>query len=296
MRRKSNRSARPRHWDSSQARGCYSGRSVYRLLALDLDGTLLRKDHTVDPRDIGAIKELRRAGVTITICTGRLQSGSLGAAAACDITGPIACMEGSHLVELATNTTLAHHPMTGDAIETLRSAITDNGLASFVFDASGIHHDQAGEPYAKYVATWSPNLRVVEDHHLAWQTLPLATVAIGEPEAVAAALARVRAHGGMFNVSFAVSAVPGKHAMLVRALGPSKGTALAELCKLVGCPLSEAVAIGDWVNDVPMFEVAGRSFAMGSAPDAVRDKASDSLTAIAGEGGGIAEAIKRAWG
>lgn len=267
----------------------------YRLLALDLDGTLLRRDHTVDPRDIGAIAELQRAGVTVTICTGRLQSGSTGAATACNITGVIGCMEGSHLVELATNTTVAHHPMDDGVIAVLRQSIADNGLAGFVFDAAGIHHDQAGEPYAKYVSTWSPNLRIVEEE-LAWKTAPLAAVAVGDPEPIAAALARIRAHGGVFSVSFAVSAVPGKHAVLVRAAGPSKGTALAELCRLQGCTLAEAVAVGDWVNDIPMFEVAGRSFAMGAAPDSVRDKATDSLAAIAGEGGGIAEAIKRAWG
>jgi len=62
------------------------------------------------------------------------------------------------------------------------------------------------------------------------------------------------------------------------------------------CSLAEAVAVGDWINDVPMFEVAGRSFAMASAPDAVRAKATDVLAAMAGSGGGIAEAIRRSWG
>lgn len=293
MRAKSNRS---RWWlHGVFSRGLLQWVVAYRLLALDLDGTLLRRDHTVDPRDRDAVRELQRAGVTVTIVTGRLQSGAVDAAAACDITGAIGCMEGSHLVELATNTTLAHHPMEGDVLSVLRGAITEHELAGFVFDAAGIHHDAAGEPYAKYVSTWSPNLRVVEEE-LAWQTSPLATVAIGDPAPVAAALAKIRAHGGLFTVSFAVSAYPGKHAVLVRAAGPSKGTALAELCRTAGCTLADAVAVGDWVNDVPMFEVAGRSFAMGAAPDAVRDKATDSLRAIAGEGGGIAEAIARAWG
>jgi hydroxymethylpyrimidine pyrophosphatase-like HAD family hydrolase len=45
-----------------------------------------------------------------------------------------------------------------------------------------------------------------------------------------------------------------------------------------------------------MFEVAGRSFVMGGAPEAVRAKASDVLERPAGEGGGIAEAVRRAWG
>jgi Cof subfamily protein (haloacid dehalogenase superfamily) len=265
---------------------------AYRLLALDLDGTLLRSDHTVDPRDISAIRELQAAGVTVTIATGRLQSGATAAARACAIEGTIACVEGSHLVELATNTTVAHHAMP-DAI--VREAISAHGLAGFVFDAEGIHHDHAGAPFAEYVRTWSPNMRVVEEH-LAWQTRPLAAVAIGEPEAVAAALAVVRGHADLFSVSFAVSMCPGKHAVLVRAAGPTKGTALRALCDIVGCSTEEAVAVGDWVNDVPMFEVAGRSFAMGSSPDHVRAKATDALETPAGAGGGIAEAIRRAWG
>jgi len=268
---------------------------AYRLLALDLDGTLLRSDHSVDPRDIAAIRELQGAGVTVTIATGRLHSGATAAAQACKIEGTIACMEGSHLVEVATNTTVLHHPIGDGHAKILRAALGQHRLAGFVFDAQGIHHDHAGAPYADYVRTWSPNLRVVEEE-LAWQTMPLAAVAIGEPDAVAAAHAILREHPELFSVSFAVSQAPGKHAVLARAAGPTKGTALAELCRIVGCSLEEAVAVGDWVNDIPMFEVAGRSFAMGSSPDAVRQKATDSLETTAGAGGGIAEAIRRAWG
>jgi hypothetical protein len=268
----------------------------YRLLALDLDGTLLRRDHSVDERDVAAIAELQAAGVTVTIVTGRLQSGATAAARVCSIEGAIACVEGSHLVELATNTTLVHHPMSDEVTTLLRSTIGAHRLASFVFETGGIHHDHAGAPFAGYVSTWSPNLRVVEEE-LAWQTVPLAAVAIGEPDAVAAAHATLRGHADrIFSVSFEVSACPGKHALLVRAAGPTKGTALAELCRTVGCTLADAVAVGDWVNDIPMFEVAGRSFAMGSSPDAVRTKATDVLSSTAGDGGGIAEAIRRAWG
>src|SRR2546423_14752123 len=107
---------------------------MYRLLALGLDGTLLRRDHSVDPRDVAAIAELQRAGVTVTIVTGRLQSGATGAARACSIEGAIACVEGSHLVELATGTTLAHHAMAPDVVAGLRETAVAHGLACFGFD------------------------------------------------------------------------------------------------------------------------------------------------------------------
>jgi Cof subfamily protein (haloacid dehalogenase superfamily) len=267
----------------------------YRLLALDLDGTLLRRDGSVDDSDIAAISELQNAGVTVTIVTGRLHSGALGAARACAIEGAIACVEGSHLVELASGQTLVHHGMSDDVAALVRGAITDHGLTSFVFDARGIHHEHAGAPYAHYISTWSPNLRVVEEDAV-WQTVPLAAVAVGDEAAVAAAHDVLRGDPRLFAVSFPIHAVPGKHAVMARSAGPTKGTALAELCQRAGCTLAEAVAVGDWVNDVPMFEVAGRSFAMGTAPDAVCAKATDLLPHTADAGGGIAEAIRRAWG
>lgn len=268
----------------------------YRLLALDLDGTLLRSDHSVDADDVAAIAGLQAAGVTVTIVTGRLHSGAVGAARACAIDGAIACCEGSHLVELASGETLAHHPIAPDVAAVLRGALGDHGLTSFVFDAAGIHHDHAGAPYAGYIRTWSPNLRVVEED-VAWQTAPLAAVALGDPDAVAAAHAVLRTHADrLFSTTFTLALWPGTHAVLARAAGPTKGTALAALCRDAGCTPADAVAIGDWFNDIPMFEVAGRSFAMGGAPDPVRAKATDALDRPAGAGGGIAEAIRRAWG
>lgn len=268
---------------------------MYRLLALDLDGTLLRADHSVDPRDVAAIAELRAAGVTVTIVTGRLRSGAVDAARACAIDGAIACCEGSHLVDLASNTTLDHHPITPLGVDALRAAFDQHALAGFVFDADGVHHGDAGRPFAGYVRTWSPNLRVVDDG-AAWSPAPLAAVAIGGPDAVATAHAALAATPGLTAVAFAVSAHPGQHAVLVRAAGPTKGTALATLCARAGCTPADAVAVGDWVNDVPMFRVAGRAFAMGGAPDAVAATATDQLATATGAGGGIAEAIRRAWG
>lgn len=272
----------------------------YRLLALDLDGTLLRSDGRVDDRDIAAISELRRSGAAaVTIVTGRLHSGALDAARITGIDGLIACVEGSHLVEIASSRTHLRHGMDAATTAVLRDAFGSNQLASFVFEHDGIHHDERGEAYAKYVSTWSPQMRVVEEalDERVWANDPLAAVAIGDERDVAAAHAALRAHAGsIFSVSFAVGQCPGKFAVLVRTAGPTKGTALAELCRGVGCTLDEAVVVGDWVNDVPMFEVAGRSFAMGGAPEHVRSKATDTLDSPTGGGGGIAEAIRRAWG
>lgn len=269
---------------------------MYRLLALDLDGTLLRTDHSVDPRDVGAIAELQKAGVTVTIVTGRLHSGSIEAARACAIEGAIACVEGSHIVDADGATTHAHHGLAPAEVALVRGAIEDAGLREFVFHAGGIHHRGGGDEDVDYVRVWSPLTRAVDGDEM-WAIAPLGAIAVGDAAAVAAAHAELAKHAArVFAVQFPVRDRPGISAVLMRAAGPHKGTALAELCRLAGCTTDEAVVVGDWINDVPMFRAAGRSFVMASAPDDVRAAASDPLVTPAGAGGGIAEAVRRAFG
>ena len=69
---------------------------------------------------------------------------------------------------------------------------------------------------------------------------------------------------------------------------------LGHIAKHYGATLEETVAVGDWVNDVSMLRVAGKSFAMAQAPDEVKDAAHEVLDADVWEGGGIAEAAERA--
>src|SRR5205085_10172377 len=83
---------------------------------------------------------------------------------------------------------------------------------------------------------------------------------------------------------------------MLRSFRPecSKGYALSRLCARLGIESDQCVVVGDWYNDLSMFEFAGRSFAMAGAPDDVTKKATHRLLARAGEGGGVAEAIDRA--
>jgi hydroxymethylpyrimidine pyrophosphatase-like HAD family hydrolase len=82
----------------------------------------------------------------------------------------------------------------------------------------------------------------------------------------------------------------------VRAAGNTKGTAVRWIADREKVSLAHTVCVGDWINDVPMFEVAGRSFAMGHAPDEVKAKATDVLEETAEDGGGVARAIREAFG
>src|SRR3970282_221308 len=104
------------------------------------------------------------------------------------------------------------------------------------------------------------------------------------------------ANGSLQSVCLEVQRLEfeGMWGMVVRAAGIDKGTAIEWIAEYYGVTLKDIVAVGDWLNDVPMLRRAGRSFAMGQAPNEVREAATDLLTADTWTGGGIAEAAERA--
>jgi Cof subfamily protein (haloacid dehalogenase superfamily) len=274
----------------------------YKLLAVDLDGTLLRRDGVIHEADRTAIARLQAAGVPVTIATGRLYSGSREVARAACVAGPIACVDGSHIVDARDDRGLFSHALAGHHAGALREIVARSGAASFLFAQDSIVHDARGEPYAEYVRSWSPKIAVVEEvtSHPFWEHAEgvHAVVAVGTEAQITGAVEALRAEmpDAAVVLSFEVRRATDMFAMVVRAAGSSKGTAIEWLAAYHGCEPSEVVAVGDWLNDVPMFKVCGRSFAMAGAPEIVKAAATDRLEAHAGRGGGILEAIERAWG
>ena len=125
----------------------------------------------------------------------------------------------------------------------------------------------------------------------------LAAIVVGQMTDIEATAAEIRAELGAHAhlISFPLNRFEGMGGMVVRAPGRSKGTALQAIGSHLGIDVNEMVAIGDWFNDAPMFQVAGRSFAMKSAPEEVRALASDHVRCELTEGG-VAEVIDRVFG
>lgn len=275
---------------------------TYKLLALDLDGTLLKHDGSLHPRDSWALKRLQQAGIQITIATGRLYSGSKQAAHAAQIEGPIACVDGSHIVNTSNDNELLHVSLAGNHAETLRRIVDKHTMASFVFAHDSIVHDDAGSPFSAYVKTWSPKVtlvnRVTEHPYWEHERGLLALVTIGPKNTVRSAAEQLEEELAeeAFIIQFAIHRNSDTHAMVVRKAGTTKGTAIEWLATHHGCSTQEVVAIGDWLNDIPMFQTAGRSFVMASAPIVVKQAATDTLNAHGPEEAGVAEAIEKAWG
>lgn len=279
--------------------------SDYKLIAVDLDGTLL--DHQGNPHeaDLRALIALREAGFVVSILTGRLYAGTKRAAEAIGIAGPVGCADGSHVVDHRTGKTLMHHTL--DAVRTgyFRHAFATRNTSVFAFGDDQIVLDAKGEAYLPYMKTWSEDVRIVDDvleDALFTSGGATAVVALGSESDILA----VRDHmhdacdtsgaARLQIATFSLSRFGAMHALLARAETATKGTALAWLAEHHGIDLAQTVCVGDWWNDVSMLEVAGCSYAMGHAPDEVKAKAKRVLDETSERGGGIATIARELFG
>lgn len=275
----------------------------YRLLAIDLDGTLLQRDGTIHARDLSAIADLRKSGVHVTLCTGRLYSGSRHVALQLELEGPLGCVDGSQLVNHTADcgTSLHLSAIRGEHALHLRELLGRRTSARFYVAGDRIVHDAAGALFAPYVATWTGTLEETEDLHThsLWEdnTGLLAAIVVGQMIDIEATASEIRAELGAHAhlISFPLNRFEGMGGMVVRAPGRTKGTALQTIGEHLGVDVKEMVAVGDWFNDAPMFQVVGRSFAMKSAPEEVRALATDQVRCELKDGG-VAEVIERVFG
>ena len=275
---------------------------IPKLLAVDLDGTLLDSSGVPHEEDVRAIRAALAQGVHVSIVTGRLYSGTRAAAGILGLEGPVGCVDGSHVVSAKTHTTLMHHALESRGAQKLRDILEVTGAATFVFARDSIVHDASGDPYLGYVTTWSSDVRktpkVHDDGTWIAEDGVTAVVAIGTAAQISEACDGIQRHladhaqVAMFPIKRVQLEGTNAWGMVVRATGGNKGSALGWIADHHKIDRKQTVAVGDWINDVPMFLAAGRSFAMNQAPDEVKALVSDVLEESSETGGGIARVVR----
>lgn len=271
-----------------------------RLLVTDLDGTLLDPDGLVHERDREAIVVLRQAGVHVALCTGRLYSGTRHVAEELELGGPVACVDGSHIVDAHSGRALHVAPLDAVDLGAALRGIATAGLTCFVFAGDAVYYDAPGAALLSYVSLWSRECQELEcvtsPEHWSVHAPVMAMVALGSPDQVRAAGNQLSRHAGLFCSWFEVRrpGFDGQWGLIVRSSVASKGTAVRWLAQHYGVAREDVAVVGDWLNDVPMFEWAGHAFAMAQAPAEVKRAATCVLDAHTARGGGVWEAARRA--
>ena len=264
---------------------------IYQLLALDLDGTLIGKDHpriTVPVRE--AVRAAQARGVYLTLATGRMFRAAFPFAQQLGLRDPLIRYQGALIRHPLTDDVLHHVPMPGslaaEAITLLHAAGTC--VIACIDERLGIVQD--GLPFADFVRRWGPPdpayLFVAANlADIARTTPPTKLMFSGDPPLVEQEIAHLTVHFGLGLSVVRSDANLGE----VTAPGLSKALALATLAQHLSVAREHVMAMGDQDNDLPMLQWAGLGLAMGNAPSSVQRMAHAVVPSV--EDDGVAWAI-----
>lgn len=280
---------------------------MYQMLVLDLDGTTLLHSGGIAEIDQKAVRLLLDKGIFVTIATGRLFSGSLLYAKQLGLTGEIACMNGAEIVDIQTQKRSVEQTLDSRTLAIVQKVLLENGTPTFVFAHDNVIHDKKGTPYLRYIQLWSRSLYYVENvfssHSWQKENRIMAVGTIGSIHAMKSMAAKLQTELPKY---IRVITFPfldnSRHFLMIFDKRKTKGTALRHIAKTHNIAIEKTVAIGDWINDIPMFNVAGRSYLMGihknnqwHPSEKILNSVDKVLDAPAGFGGGIAEVARLVW-
>jgi HAD superfamily hydrolase (TIGR01484 family) len=237
--------------------------SFPRLVATDLDGTIVRSDGTISARTVAALSRIERAGAQLVFVTGRPPRVMGGIAAASGYQGVVLCSNGALIYDMHAKRILHQHlippPELAEAARRLREAIPEIGLA--VESAHGLTGDGRYEAGA-----WDDDVSLQRLPDAELFSRPAAKLLGRHPRLSADELLALAAPA----VAGVVSVYHSNGTRLVEAsaAGVSKAAALADLAAQQGIPPAAVVAFGDMPNDLSMLAWAGTSYAVANAhPD-----------------------------
>ena len=258
-----------------------SAHSAVRLVALDIDGTLLEPGahHLAAPnkRITAAITDLMQAGVVVVLATGRMFPGTLHIAEHLNISQPLICQQGASIHEL-DGSLLHQFSIDQEIAREIAQLATDKGLPYAWFDAKRYLVNKPN-PASQYFADVSG---VVVEHHadpLNSELTATGVDVISSAEQSNDIYQQLHQRFGdkIELLDFvSVTAAHSKHA--------NKGNALALVAKKLGVVQEQVVAIGDSVNDVSMLRWAGLGASPAHCDDHARGAADKVLTGDGVEG------------
>jgi Cof subfamily protein (haloacid dehalogenase superfamily) len=251
-----------------------------RLLALDLDGTLLTEDCQLPMGHALAVQEIRRLGVQVAIATGRglmtarLPWEQIGGM------GPLVCFNGGWI----------GHPTDGTMVQKTLGEADVHHIIGALGDRDGVvccYPDAVTwvmSHETRLTRTWSRlyqvPIRLMADLRSAWRGPSLKILYVDDPATVSECCAHLQqALRGRFEV---VISQPDR--MEILPLGITKGWGVQRLAEHLGIPRESVWAVGDADNDLEMIRWAGHGCAMGQANMKVRKAARHVLPSIDARG------------
>ena len=266
--------------------------TAVRLLALDLDGTVLTPDLRMSERVRAAVSAAQARGIIVVIATGRMYRSTVRYAQQLDLPGPLICYQGGYVREMpdadgTAGELLLHRQMPVEAAQMAVAWSRDHGLDPHLNIGDRLLIGRGPGEAPDYEAMAGVGPEYVPDLSGAIDGPVTKVLAVGPPGLPDQVLAAARAaFEGRLEAT-----VSHPEYLEFMPLGVTKATGLAFLADRLHVSMEAVMAIGDQSNDLEMLRDAGLGVAMGDAPAEVRAVA-DAVTGTV-EDDGAADAIER---
>jgi hypothetical protein len=264
-----------------------------RLVASDVDGTLLDATDGISRRTAAAIARTLAADVPFVLVSGRPARWIPGVARAAGVAGYAVCGNGAVLYDIAADRILLSHQMDpvllGDVAHAMTAALPGITVAvERVGDSATALRGYEFITEEAYRHPWAdPDVRTAPRGELLGR--PAIKLLFRDDGMTSDELAAIA--GDLIGDAVAITYSSNVGMIEVSALGVTKGTGLADVAQRIGVPAADVVAFGDMPNDVPMLRWAGLGVAMGNShPDALA--AADEVT-LSNTKDGIAVVLER---
>ncbi|HEU4421503.1 MAG TPA: HAD family hydrolase [Pilimelia sp.] len=258
--------------------------TAVRLVATDLDGTLLRRDGTVSPRTAALLKRINAGGVHVALVTGRPVRWVTSVYEQLHAPLPSVCANGAIVYDPVTDTILRADPLApelvGEVCRRLRAELPE---VTFAVEVSNGREMRYEKTYPIFPDADPAVVKMVQ---------ALDDLCTAPAIKLIARMNGVDSAGFAARVSACVAGlVEATHSsdsgfVEISAAGVTKAAGLAWLCERLGVSAGGVVAFGDMPNDVPMLSWAGRAVAVANAHPAVREVAND--VTVSNEEDGVA--------
>ena len=266
--------------------------TAVRLLALDLDGTVLTPDLRMSERTVTAVAAAQARGVRVVIATGRMYRSTLRYGQMLHLPGPLICYQGGYIREMPARDgtpgeLLVHRQMPAEAARAAIAWSRDHGLDPHLNIGDRLLIGRGPDVTSDYERMAGVGPEYVSDLIAAIDGPVTKVLAVGAPGLPDEVLAAARL---MFDGRLEAT-VSHPEYLEFTPLGVTKGSGVAFLADRLGIPMSAVMAVGDQSNDLEMLRDAGLGVAMGDAPAGVRAAADEVTGTVADDG--AAEAIER---
>ncbi len=261
---------------------------MIRLVAFDVDGTLVGRDLAISSGVRDAITRMQRAGVTGCLVTGRMYRATLPFARELGFETPVICYQGAAIVDPVSDEVLDHRALENDVVRDLVAHTERDGMHLQLYRNDEYYCEARNRFSDLYASLARTEPVIVPSLREAFAFSP-ATKAVIVADAPVAQAYEARLRAALGARAYVTRSLP----EFVEVLDPKvdKGAALRFVAARLGVPLEHTAAIGDSWNDAPLLEVAGVGIAMGSAPPELRAVADAVVGDV--ERDGVAEAIEK---